>query len=188
MVILIINIALFSLLAIIYFILRKRMGEHILFDISFLYKYLYLFSPILIFIVNIVYTFIFEKEGILYSFLPLSIPFFHFCYRAVLNMKNEKEYSELENVIIPLILGEFNKRNLGITSEQISIQILDPEERGTKKLLNIVLHITEKNPQIIDVKNIISRETKMMFQSRYITKVIVREPYKKKNNVKYIVN
>ncbi|MGQ8855357.1 hypothetical protein [Bacillus sp. NA_145.1] len=103
-------------------------------------------------------------------------------------MKNEKEYSELENVIIPLVLGEFNKKNLGITSEQISIQILDPEERGTKKLLNIVLHITENNPQIIDVKNIISRETKMMFQSRYMTKVIVREPYKKKDNVKYIVN
>ncbi|HGG0586951.1 hypothetical protein [Bacillus cereus] len=184
----VINIILLFLLVIIYFVMKKKMGESILFDVSIIYKYLFLYSPVVIFIVNIIFTYILKKEAMLYSLLPLLVPFLYYVYRGKVNIQGEREYSELEDIIIPMVLQEFKKRNINIQHGQISIRISDKEEKGKKKYLNVVLHLPETNQQIVEIKNIIFKEVKMMFQSRYITKVTVREPYKKKNSVKYILN
>jgi hypothetical protein len=180
LVLFIINITLISLLFIGYRIVKNRLERSILFDVSILYKYIYLFSPLLICTVNLFGTSVLYKRGISFSLLPLLVPIYRVCYRFIKNYYGEKEYVNLENNILPIVYREFAKKDITINRSQISLRILEDDEPNSKKTLKIIINISENNPLIIDINKAISREIKLLLQSQYKIDVRVRDQYKKK--------
>jgi hypothetical protein len=177
---LLINLSLFSLLIIVFFLIKRKLGKNLLFEVTFLYKYIFYFCPFILFLVNIICTFIFLKQSLLLSFIPLLIPIVRLGYKALMNVLDEREYAYLEKTIIPIVMLEFAKINVKIAREQISIRILEKDKSDGRKNLNIVLNVPEINQPILDTQQKILNVLKLLLQSKYITELTLREPYKKK--------
>jgi len=180
-IILTLNIIVSILLYKTYAKIKQELSKNIMFDVSYLNLLKFTVFPLVFFSVNIIFIYFFHREWILMSFIPLLIPLSRYLKVLISTIQGKKEYNFLEKRVIPLVIREFNKKNIYVHTSDISIRVFDKVNKQTE--VDVVIHMNDFNRLIKAMENVIQEELNLVLQPKgYIIKVIIKLPYKKKNS------
>lgn len=179
--ILVVNLTLFILLTWSYVLVKKQLQKSIMFDVSILYLLKYTIFPVIVAVVNSIVLYIFFINWITLAVIPLAIPLIRGVIKGIKTFFDKNEYKSLEKIVVPIVLSEFKQKGFIIDIAQISIR---PKQA---KKLDIVVNIKEENKWVDIIEKSIENKIRLNLQSKgYLVQVILKSPYKKKENKPFI--
>lgn len=176
------NVILFLVLYGSYTILKAQIKKRILFDISYLYRFKYTITPIVIGFFNVILFSFLSTEWLPIAFLILLIPVLTNIINAYRQRMGNREYLEVKEVIEKVIWSEINKQKISVVPESVHIRILDQKENGKKKI-EIIMDVPSKSPKYFSIKRSVLNELKNKFQSAYVFDLLLNEAFKKKTKL-----
>jgi hypothetical protein len=176
------NLTLFVLLLGYYLFLKKQLKKRIMYDVSYLYRFKYTITPLIVGIFNFIIFILFDRKLIPVSVFILLIPVLSHLLKYHYQRKQEKEYLILKDTIEPIVWEAINREKIFVEPGSLHIRLLDGKEKGKKKI-EIVLNVPNKNPEYQSFKKNIVTELNRIIKTDYVLDLLLNIPFKKKVNL-----